>query len=578
MKKTVFGILVLILTFVIFSCDSGSGTITGTDTGTDSDSELPAVFTSKVSGKTVEVTISRTDTLRSVITPTTNDYYVIRIDGVISSFGTIIVNNTQITFVPSSSSPCPGTQFIGTLSSNNVLTIQSFPNVGGGTLSGFNSNNQGSGTTSGGSSGTNTGSNPGTTPGGTFVPVTSISNVPLLGYVNVELTLTGTVNPTNSTNKTIVWSIKTDGGTNSTLVGNKLTSTMDGTVEVTATITNGLTSSSNYTQDFQIVIMFVPVTYISGIPNTGLTGSNITLSGTVFPSTATNKTIVWSITNDGGTSSSLSGNVLTPTSIGTVKVTATITNGLTSSSNYTQDFDIEILSSITQHTVTLIDPVNSNFTIHTDSYDYGTTFSLNNYSQYNNTGDSKTYTIKGWYTDSGLFTLYSGSTSFTVTSSLTLYAKVEEKQVGIETIYWGCFYPEGSMPHNDIIPSESRLWGIFNIDNLVAAIENPVMLPNRNPGPPTEQDYFTQLDIISPADKLQRLITYPDFYGEAFFITPKSYSIPVLKDTVFYNDLIGMGGIWTFYDRKINNIDYYIYKLTIRPLPGETNTYQLEFN
>jgi len=102
-------------------------------------------------------------------------------------------------------------------------------------------------------------SNTDTTP--TFKPVTSITNVPTTGNINEEITLSGTVNPTDATNKTISWSIKDDGGTNSSLTGNKLTATSIGKVKITATIINGLTSNTDYTEDFEIVISDPSVKY-----------------------------------------------------------------------------------------------------------------------------------------------------------------------------------------------------------------------------------------------------------------------------------------------------------------------------
>ena len=88
----------------------------------------------------------------------------------------------------------------------------------------------------------------------TFKAVTDITGIPLLKQTDTPLTLSGTVVPSDATNKTIVWSIATDdnGSTNPSLEGNVLTTETEGTVKVLATITNGLTASTPYTKTFTI--------------------------------------------------------------------------------------------------------------------------------------------------------------------------------------------------------------------------------------------------------------------------------------------------------------------------------------
>jgi hypothetical protein len=53
---------------------------------------------------------------------------------------------------------------------------------------------------------------------------------------------------------------------------------------------------------------------------------------------------VWSVKSAGGTGAAINGNTLTTTAAGTVTVTAAIVNGQTASSDYTQDFNITVLS------------------------------------------------------------------------------------------------------------------------------------------------------------------------------------------------------------------------------------------
>jgi len=99
----------------------------------------------------------------------------------------------------------------------------------------------------------NSATNNGATNNGTFVAVTSITNLPTSGGIG-NITLTGTVNPSNATNKTINWSVKAAGTTGASINGNILNTTTPGTVTITATVVNGATPTINFTQDFVITI------------------------------------------------------------------------------------------------------------------------------------------------------------------------------------------------------------------------------------------------------------------------------------------------------------------------------------
>jgi uncharacterized protein YjdB len=87
---------------------------------------------------------------------------------------------------------------------------------------------------------------------------------------------------------------------------------------------------------------FVAVTGIIGVPTTTAVGTPLALTGTVIPSNATNKTIIWTLKDAGTTEPSISGNYLTAAAVGTVTVTATVINGLTDSIPYTQDFAVGV--------------------------------------------------------------------------------------------------------------------------------------------------------------------------------------------------------------------------------------------
>jgi len=180
-----------------------------------------------------------------------------------------------------------------------------------------------------------------------FVSVTDIVSVPTATTVTIPLTLTGTVVPENATNKAIAWSVKDAGTTNATITGgNILNTTAIGTVIVTATIEVGVGPSVDFAKDFIIAVNpadFISVTDIINVPQFTIVETPLTLTGTVVPSSATNKTIIWSMKNAGSTGATISGNILNPTEIaGKVIVTATIIDGTGTGIDFTKDFTIAI--------------------------------------------------------------------------------------------------------------------------------------------------------------------------------------------------------------------------------------------
>ena len=171
-------------------------------------------------------------------------------------------------------------------------------------------------------------------PAGDFVAVTDITlTSATTGTVGTALPLAGTVVPENATNKTIAWSVKS--GTASIAGSNRLTATAEGEVEVTATIANGATATTPFTKTFTINFTNVYVTSITGVPAIFNLGIALPLTGTVQPTNASAKTIVWSITAGNAT---LDGNVLKAK--GPVTVTATIVKGKSADEDYVEDFVI----------------------------------------------------------------------------------------------------------------------------------------------------------------------------------------------------------------------------------------------
>jgi len=194
----------------------------------------------------------------------------------------------------------------------------------------------------------------------TFTAVTNITNLPVNGPVG-NMTLTGTVVPTGATHQLIIWTVESQGATAAGIPSgsNTLRTTGEGTVKVRATIKNGdgtLAAPKDYTQVFDINIGNTSVAVTDITPSFDLeqnvdSADNsafpliIQLGGTVKPDNV-NKTIVWKLEDDGNPAVTLSGAILIiikrvklPL---TVKVKATITNGLAEGIPYTQVFSIVI--------------------------------------------------------------------------------------------------------------------------------------------------------------------------------------------------------------------------------------------
>jgi len=87
-----------------------------------------------------------------------------------------------------------------------------------------------------------------------FIPVSNISGVPTEATAGTALSLMGMVAPNNATNKNIVWSIKAAGSTGAVITGSTLNATSEGTITITATITNGAMNATNYIQNYDIII------------------------------------------------------------------------------------------------------------------------------------------------------------------------------------------------------------------------------------------------------------------------------------------------------------------------------------
>ena len=111
-----------------------------------------------------------------------------------------------------------------------------------------------------------------------------------------------------------------------------------GGTEVLAT--TQVTATENHTLFARweaVVAPSVPVTGITGVPDRMVVGDELTLTGTVAPADATNRTIVWSTTTPGAT---IVDGVLTTTRSGPIVVTATIVGGNADGTDFVQTFTI----------------------------------------------------------------------------------------------------------------------------------------------------------------------------------------------------------------------------------------------
>lgn len=87
---------------------------------------------------------------------------------------------------------------------------------------------------------------------------------------------------------------------------------------------------------------FAAVTDITGVPTAAVVNAPLTLTGTVAPATATNRTVTWSVKSPGLTGATITDNIFKATAAGTATITATVKNGATETTDFTKDFPITV--------------------------------------------------------------------------------------------------------------------------------------------------------------------------------------------------------------------------------------------
>jgi len=162
------------------------------------------------------------------------------------------------------------------------------------------------------------------------VPVTSISGLPASMVVGTPLTLSGTVNPSNASDKNILWSITDAGTTGAALLDNNvLDAAATGTVTLNAMIINITNSSIYYSQDFTVNVVPSPIA-VTGVSldQTDIelaVGGTCTLKATLDPADATTLGVTW--VSDDTSVATVDGGVVTAIAEGGANITATTVDG-----------------------------------------------------------------------------------------------------------------------------------------------------------------------------------------------------------------------------------------------------------
>jgi len=175
------------------------------------------------------------------------------------------------------------------------------------------------------------------------IPITAITfdMTSMYLYVGSTETVTAIITPPNASNQTIAWSSSDSSVVDVNSIG-VITAMSEGTAIITATATTGVSANCSVT----VKELFIPVEYVPNMPIESIVGITLVLPNYAHPENATNRFIEWSIENAGGTNSSIIGNELNATSSGTVMIRATVINGETATTDFTQLFDITIRTAI----------------------------------------------------------------------------------------------------------------------------------------------------------------------------------------------------------------------------------------
>ncbi len=161
-------------------------------------------------------------------------------------------------------------------------------------------------------------------------------------------TLTATIAPSNTTDKTVTW---TSNNTNvATIAGGKITAVSSGKTGITAVTSNGKTATCSVIVTVPEKAIEVSTLNISQSTMTLNSGETATLIATVSPVNATNKTLTWTSDNKGV--AIVTGGKVTAISEGTAVITVKTSNEKTAICTVTVKTNIVYAESVSLNTTT----------------------------------------------------------------------------------------------------------------------------------------------------------------------------------------------------------------------------------
>ena len=297
--------------------------------------------------------------------------------------------------------------------------------------------------------------------------------------IHSALTLHATVLPSNAANRTVTWSSSNHNVATVNSSG-RVTGISAGTAVITATTANGLTATSvitvRHTDQFPTSITLDRTAATLNIH------SSIILHATVFPSTATNRTVTWSSSSPHIAQVNSSGRV-TGISAGTAVITAMTVNGLTATSVITVWHTDGFPASITLDRTSATLNIHSSITLHATVFpataaNRTVTWSSSNphVAQVNSNGVvtgisagtavitattvnglTATSVITVWHTDHfpTSITLDRTAATLNINSSVTLHATVFPLNAANRTVTWS-----SSSPHVAQVSGNGVVTGI----------------------------------------------------------------------------------------------------------------------
>jgi len=344
-RKLIFGLLAAILALGIafFGCQNfddpgdnpGASDPNGGSTNPPVRYESLTIRGMSLAGDDIEIVISTQRTVpRVVLSPANGDTYILRVNGVQTSTGTIRVDGDFINFFPANL----GESFSVRYTKGEFVTMPFMPTPNGGLTDGMGTTKPPSNP-----SGPSGPSGPSNQPAYVAVTGVTLSSTSTNIYFGETETLTATVLPTNATNKAVDWSSSapaiasvTNGVVSAIAVGQAM---------ITVTTRDG---GKTATCEVNVTDELIPVTGITALnasSNTIFVGGKTTLNVSFTPTNAnTGKNFTWSATPNGAV-------ILQPTTgvsseaTGTTAGTATIIVSLDSDPTKTASREIAVLSS-----------------------------------------------------------------------------------------------------------------------------------------------------------------------------------------------------------------------------------------